>query len=306
MTAPRTPEQRARFVRSAAAELDIAPELAEQLLFLSESARAHARTGRISESAVRDLLDCLLDDDVCRHGWWVADSGDAALWRLLSTTARPPQDVGPAVLHAAALARDGEIDEALDVLAGVIRPGEFRRSAIELAADLADDSGQAVLAWSYVVRLGLAGRDAEWGALRCVLGCTPQGPCDRSQLAGAAHARWLRQRIARWARCPWSGAAEPYDGVEAGYLAARRSVLPTGERDLLERWVDTPWTAVTIRETDRWQCVVTGADGRRRTSGWEGTAPVDAVLGAVLRCRVLPTLVPAEHLVVRSTLPPPW
>lgn len=306
MTAPRTSEQRARFVRSAAAELDIAPELAEGLLFLSESARQHARTGRTGADAVQQLLDRLLDDDLSRHGWWIADPGDTALWQLLSRTARPPRDVGPAVLLAAAAARGDEIDRALDVLAEVIRPGEFRRSAIELAADLADDAGQAVLAWSYVVRLGLGGHDAEWGALRCVLGCTQRGPCDRSRLAGAAHARWLRQRIARWARHPWSGSDEPHEGAEAGYLAARRSVVPAGERELLERWAGTPWTTVTVHETAPWQAVLSGPDGRRRTAGWESAAPPDAVPGAVLGCRLLPTLVPGEDLVVRSTLPPPW
>lgn len=306
MTAPRTPEQRARFVRSAASELDVAPELAERLLVLSEAARRHARTGRTDPGTARELLDCLLDDDVCRHGWWVVEPGGDAFWRLLSGTAPPPRDVGPAVLVALAAARADEIDRALEVLAGVIRPGEFRRSAIELAADLAEDAGRAVLAWSYVLRLGLAGQDAGWSALRCVLRCSAQGPCDRSQLGGAVHARWLRQRIARWARRPWSGTAEPHDDAEAGYLAARRAVLPAGERELLARWVDTPATVVTVQQTDRWQAVLTASDGRVRAAGWESAAPADAVPGAVLRCRLLPTLVPAEHLIVRSTLPPPW
>lgn len=306
MTTPRTPEQRARFVRFAASELDVAPELAERLLFLSESSRSHDRTGGTEVGTVRLLLDCLRDDDVCRHAWWVTEAGGTALWRSLSTAARPPDDVGPATVWAFAAARADALDEALDVLARVIRPGEFRRSAIELAADLAEDAGQAVLAWSYVLRLGLAGRDAEWSALRCVLGCTPQGPCERSRLAGVVHARWLRHRIARWARRPWSGTVEPHDDAVPGYLAARRSVVPAGERDLLERWVDAPVVPVTVSRTDRWQALVVGADGLRRTVGWENAAPPDAVPGATLSCRLLPTLVPTEHLAVRSTLPPPW
>ena len=53
----RSPEQRARFVRAAASDLDIAPELAERLLLLSESAlsttaraastTAHPRAARL-------------------------------------------------------------------------------------------------------------------------------------------------------------------------------------------------------------------------------------------------------------------
>lgn len=307
MTAPRTPEQRARFVRSVASELDVAPELAERLLFLSEASRRHVRSGgRTEPGTVRRLLDCLLDDEVCRHAWCVVEPGDTGLWRQLLAVARPPRDVGPAMLLAFAAARGDAVDEALDVLAGVIRPAEFRRSAIELAADLAEDAGQAALAWSYVVRLGVGGRDADRDALRCVLGCSPQGPCDRAQLAGAAHARWLRHRIARWVRRPWSGTAEPYDAVEAGYLAARRFVVPAGERELLGRWVDVSPEDVTVLETSRWRAILNGPDGLRRTAGWESAAPPDAAPGATLRCRLLPTLVPGEHLAVRATLPPPW
>ena len=305
MTAPRTPEQRARFVRSVASELDVAPELAERLLLLSESSRRHARNGRTEPTRIRQLLDHLLDDDLCRHAWCAVDPGDTGLWRQLLDAARPPRDVGPAVLLAFAAARADAVDEALDVLAGVLRPGEFRRSAIELAADLAEDAGQAVLAWSYALRLGESGRNGRWDALRCVLGCAPHGPCERSRLAGAAHARWLRHRIARWARRPWSGTVEPADAV-AGYLAARRSVVPAGERELLERWVAAPSAEVTVLATDHWQAVLSGPDGARHTAGWESAAPPDAVPGATLTCRLLPTLVPGEFLAVRATLPPPW
>ena len=138
MSMTRSPEQRARFVRAAATDLDTAPELAARLLFLSETARQHAGSGaRPSDSAVRALLDCLLDDEVCRHGWWVADEGEA-LWRLLIRLARPPRDVGPAVLLAMALARRDAVDEALGVLLGAMRAGEFRRPAVECAAELAE------------------------------------------------------------------------------------------------------------------------------------------------------------------------
>lgn len=307
MTAPRTPEQRARFVRSAASDLDIAPELAERLLLLSEAARSHARAGgRTDARTVRALLDCLLDDDVCRHAWRVAAVEDDWLWRSLRKVARPPRDVGPAVLLAVALACGGAAGQALEVITDVVRTGEFRRSAIELAADLAEDAGRPDLAWSQVVRLGLADQDEGWSALRCVVGCSGRGQCARSRLAGVTHARWLRQRIARWARRPWSGSAGEVPEPDAGYLAARRSILPLGERQLLERWAQVRPGAVTVLNTGRWEAVVSVRDGVRRVAGWESRPPPTAVAGSELTCWLLPTLVPDEHLLVRSTLPPPW
>lgn len=307
MTAPRTPEQRARFVRSAASDLDIAPELAERLLLLSESARSHARAGgRTDARTVRALLDCLLDDDVCRHAWRVAAVEDDGLWWSLRQVARPPRDVGPAVLLAVALACGGAAGQALEVITEVIRPGDFRRSAIEVAADLAEDAGRPDLAWAQVVRLGLADQNEGWSALRCVVGCSGRGQCARSRLAGVTHARWLRQRIARWARRPWSGGDGEVPQPAAGYLAARRSVLPPGERQLLERWAQVRPGSVTVLDSGRWEAVVAAGDGVRRVAGWESGAPPAAVAGAELACWLLPTLVPDEHLLVRSTLPPPW
>src|SRR3954447_14186866 len=139
MTAPRSPEQRARFVRVTASDLDIAPELAERLLMLSESARRHTCTGALDDRTTRVLLDSLVDDDLCEHAWRVAGGEGEALWRALFESARPPLDVGPAVLLAVALARRGAADEALDILREVVRPGEFRRTAIEILAELAED-----------------------------------------------------------------------------------------------------------------------------------------------------------------------
>lgn len=307
MTAPRTPEQRARFVRSAASDLDIAPELAERLLLLSESARSHARAGgRTDARTVRALLDCLLDDDVCRHAWRVAVVEDDGLWRSLRRVARPPLDVGPAVLHAVALAGGGAAGQALEVITEVVRAGEFRRSAIEVAADLAEDAGRPDLAWAQVVRLGLTDQYEGWSALRCVVGCSGRGQCARSRLAGVTHARWLRQRIARWARRPWSGGDGEVPQPAPGYLAARLSVLPPGERQLLERWAKVRPESVTVLDSGRWEAVVAAGDGVRRLAGWESGAPPTAVAGAELACWLLPTLVPGEHLLVRSTLPPAW
>ncbi len=84
----RSPEQRARFVRVAASDLDVAPELAERLLFLSESARDHARDGSVDDGTVSELLDSLLDDELCQHAWWVAGAEGEDLWRFLLRSAR--------------------------------------------------------------------------------------------------------------------------------------------------------------------------------------------------------------------------
>ncbi len=317
----RSPEQRARFVRAAASDLDIAPELAERLLFLSESARDHARSGRVHEDTVRLLLDALLDDELCRHAWRVAGAEGEDLWRLLLRSARPPQDVGPAVLLGVALARRGAADEALAVLGDVTRPGEFRRSAIELLADLAEDAGRPVLAWIQVKRLGLAEPDAEWSALRCVLGCSPQRQCERSRLAGVMHARWLRERLSRWARRPWSGgelgsveplaprgarSAEPWRAAIADYIAVRRAVLPVGELQLLEQWAQARRGRVTVMETSPWEGVILDDGGDCRVVGWESTASSYVPVGSELNCWILPTFVPAEHLLVRWMVPTPW
>jgi hypothetical protein len=320
MTAPRTPEQRARFVRVTASDLDVAPELAEQLLLLSESARAHSRSGGLDDGATHELLKMLADDELCRHAWRVAGSEGEALWRLLFRSASPPRDVGPALLLAVALGRRGAADEAMDVLTEVVRPGEFRRPAIEMLAELAEDAGQPALAWAQVTRLGLAEPDADWGTLRCVLGCSSRRQCERSRLAGVMHARWLRARLSRWSRRPWSGGyldpeigrgPEPGTPIEAwqaaigGYVAARGAVLPVGERELLERWSRVERARVTVMETTPWEGVVLDESGDCRLVGWE-TASSYLPVGSELSCWVFPTLVPAEHLVVRWLVPAPW
>ena len=319
MTAPRNPEQRARFIRVTASDLDIAPELAEQLLLLSEAARARARTGALDGGAIARLLDALLDDELCRHAWRVAATEGEVLWRSLLRSASPPRDVGPGELLAVALARRGAADEAMDVLAGVIRPGEFRPMAIEVLAELAEDAGQPLLAWTQVLRLGLAEADRDWGTLRCMLGCSPRRRCERSRLAGAMHARWLRARLSRWSRRPWSGGDLDPENVAApgtrtgawrsaigGYVAARSSVLPVGERQLLDQWSTVERARVTVRETSPWEGVVLDATGECRLVGWDNNASSHQPVGSELSCWVLPTLVPREHLLVRWIVPTPW
>jgi hypothetical protein len=322
MTAVRNPEQRARFIRAAAADLDIAPEIAERLLVLSEAARAYARgDGQVEPETLHALQDCLLDDDVSRHGWWVAAAEGEQLWRRLLESSPAPFDVGPAVLLAAGLARHGAADEALRTLIGVLRPGEFRRSAIELAAELSEDAGQPELAWRQVTRLGLADPDADWAALRCVLGCSRHRRCPRSGLSGVTHARWLRHRIARWSRRPWSsgepGATDPpphrteppppdWSGVVGGYLATRSALLPAGEQELLRHWLQVRWAPVTVIESTRWEGTVLDEHGRRRHVGWETAAPPSVSVGDTMACRLLPTLLPAESLLVRTTVATQW
>lgn len=317
----RSPEERARFVRAAASDLDIAPELAERLLFLSESAREHVRSGDVDDGRVRALLECLLDDELCQHAWWVAAAEGEILWRLLLRSARPPFDVGPAVLLGVSLSRRGAAEEALDVLERTARPGEFRRSAVELLADLAEDAGRPALAWAQVERLGLAEPDAEWGALRCVLGCSQRRQCERSRLAGVMHARWMRDRLSRWARRPWSSGAlgvgepavpraergmEPWRAGIGDYIAARTSILPPGERELLEQWSRVQRCRVMVMVTAPWEGVVLDSAGDCLVVGWETTAASSVPVGSEVSCWLLPTLVPAEHLLVRWMVPAPW
>jgi hypothetical protein len=318
MTAPRNPEQRARFIRVTASDLDIAPETAGQLLALSEAAREYARTGALDNGARGKLLDALLDDDLCRHVWRVAANEGEVLWRSLLRSASPPRDVGPAVLLAVALARRGAADEALHVLADVVRPAEFRPAAIEMLAELAEDAGRPLLAWTQVMRLGLAEPDRDWGTLRCVLGCSSRRHCERSRLAGAMHARWLRARLSRWSRRPWSGGDRDSDSAAApgtrtrawrsaigAYVAARSAVLPVGERELLEQWSTVQRARVTVIESSPWEGVVLDGTGECCLVGWESNTSSQPV-GSELSCWVLPTLVPGEHLLVRCMVPKSW
>jgi hypothetical protein len=46
--------------------------------------------------------------------------------------------------------------------------------------------------------------------------------------------------------------------------------------------------------------------GDCRVIGWESTASSFVPVGSELSCWILPTLVPAEHLLVRWMVPTPW
>lgn len=325
MSSPRAPEQQARFVRSTAADLDVAPELAERLLMLSEAARrleAHER--QISAGEVRVLLGVLLDDELCRHAWWVAAVEGERLWRMLVERARPPLDVGPAVLLAVSLARRGAADEAFAVIRDAVRQREFRRAAIEVGIDLAEDAGRPDLAWDLVIKLGRPEPVTEWGALWCVVGCSDRGGCPRSRLVGAAHARWLRRRLHRWSRRPWSGCipprsagevereprlradvADPLASAAAGYLHSRATLLPPGEAGLLRLWSRVRRRRLTVLEAGAFELLVDD-HGTRRLAGWDEMAPAGVTPAMAVDGWLLPTLVPAEDLLVCSATPPPW
>ena len=312
-------------MRSTAADLDVSPELAARLLTLSDGARRHeAHDGRIDAGDVRGLLEVLLDDELCRHGWWVAAVEGERLWRLLVERSRPPHDIGPAVLLAVSLARRNAADEALAVIRAAIRPREFRRSAIEIGIDLAEDAGRPDLAWDLVVKLGRPDPVAQWGALWCVLVCSGGRSCPRSRLVGATHARWLRRRLYRWARRPWSGCmpAHSSGGAEpelrlrryeedpvalaaAGYLASRASLLPAGERRLLSLWSGVRRRRLAVVESGPFELVVDDG-GRRRVAAWDDIAPSGVAAGRAVDGWLLPTLVPSEHLLVASVPPAPW
>ena len=79
-----------------------------------------------------------------------------------------------------------------------------------------------------------------------------------------------------------------------------------GERELLERWSTVEQAQVTVIETAPWEGVVLDGTGECRLVGWESSASSHQPVGSEFSCRVLPTLVPDEHLLVRWTVPTPW
>jgi hypothetical protein len=83
-------------------------------------------------------------------------------------------------------------------------------------------------------------------------------------------------------------------------------VLPAGERELLERWSTVEQARVTVIETSPWEGVVLDRTGECQLVGWESSASSHQPVGSELSCWILPTLVPAEHLLVRWVVPTPW
>lgn len=311
MTLVRSVDQRAAFIRSAAADLDVAPKRAERLLALSEAARDRSRAGPIEPARRRWLLDVLADDELCRHAWWVAAAEGESLWWELLTDAEPPRDAGPAVLLAVALAARGAGDHAFELIRRVIATHAAQPSVLELGIDLAEDAGRADLAWSWVQRLDGGISDERWSDLRRAAGF------DRAALrdAGAmVHARWLRRRTDRWARRRWSPlpapdpaegtvAADPVAAAALDYLEGRRSLLPIEDRDVLNLWARAARGHFSVVRAGRREVVLEGP-GRRHIAGWECPAVRKPEPGAVVDGWLLPTLAAGRSLFVASSRPP--
>jgi hypothetical protein len=336
MSTPRTPAQRLHFVESAH-DHDVPAALAHRLLELSEAARAFAADrGSLTEASRSRLLAELRDDVVCEHARLVAAEEGEQLWRELLGGASPPDDVGPALLLAVSLEARCAADEARDVIDAVLRPGDYRRWALELGVDLAQDGGRPERAWELLGRLGVDRRIARYSTLRCVVFCTVEDGCAVARRPGIVRARWLWQRARDWVRCPWSELYPSQDERQLllaeggplaelvrehrslpgigpmsqglfGYLRRRWRLLPTGERDLVLRWLRTPWRRYSVVETRERELVLADAYGQSHVAGTEdvradGTwSPGDMVSGWLL-----PTPVPEERLFVLNTAPAAW
>lgn len=314
MPVPRTADQRAAFVRTTVAELDVAPDLAERLLALSEAGRAREISGHLDDVRRRWLLAELLDDELCRHAWWVAAAEGELLWRELLDSARPPHEAGPALLVAVALATRDASDAAFELIRHALRSCRQRRSLLELGVDLAEDAGSAELAWSWVTRLGVDEADGRWADLRLVAAGHRGRGAGRS--AGIVHARWLRRRADRWTRRSWSPlsgappdpaesriAADPVAAAAVDYLRGRSPLLPLVEKDLLRRWARTARRHFTVARLGQDRLVLEDS-GRPRVVGWEGDAPSELARPAVVDGWLLPTLVAGEGLFVSCSRPP--
>ena len=338
MPRPRTPGQRVQFLVSARSELDISPILARRLLELSEAARRHsADPSWLHRSRGLWLLDELGDDALCEHARLVAADEGEQLWRELLARSKPPDDVGPALLLAVSLDARCAADEAYDVLRPVVRPGECRRWAFDLAMDLTEDGGDPRLALDALDRLGVDRDRPRYSALHCLVHCAPHGDCPSMRLAGAARARWLWGRAKRWVRLPW---ADMQIGAEAdhlliaeggaladvvrefaalrgpgpmsrglfGYLRARWARLPSAERDLLLRWIRVRWRRFTVLDATPYELVLADEAGDQAVAAAAEETPADRTWasGDIVSGWLLPTAVPAEHFFVVNNTPAAW
>lgn len=336
MSRPRGPIQRADFLSSVTTELGLSAMQARRLLDLSEAARRHElEPASLDRAGAEALLIDLLDDGLCSHARLIAAQEGEPLWRDLLARAKPPQDVGPALLLAVALDARCAGDEAYQVLRSVLRPGESRRWIVEFASELAEDGGRPEEAWELLGGLGADVGRSRHSPLRCLVDCVPTR-CPAVRLQAAAQARWLWQRARRWVQRPW---ADLRSGDEAGllliaeggplaqlvrehgplrgtgpmsrglfgYLRARWRLLPDTERDLLLRWLRTRWRHYTIVEATPYELVVYDEAGVRYVAGTEEVLsrrswePGDQVCGWLL-----PTVASDEHVFVLNTAPTAW
>jgi len=336
MSRPRIPAQRLRFAESARYH-DLPAALACRLLEMSEAARAFAADrGSLTEARRSRLLAALRDDAFCEHARLVAAEEGEQLWRELLGRATSPDDVGPALLLAVSLDARCAADEARDVIDAVLRPGDYRRWALEFGVDLAQDGGRPEWAWELLGRLGADRRIARYSTLHSVVFCTVEDECAAARRPGAVRARWLWQRARDWVRCPWSelypsederqlllaeggplaelvrehgslpGIGPMSQGLFA-YLRRRWRLLPADERELLLRWLRTQWRRYSVVEAREQELVLADAYGQCHVAGTEdvradGTwRPGDMVSGWLL-----PTAVPEESLFVLNTAPAAW
>jgi hypothetical protein len=337
MPTPRTPAQRLRFVQSATGDHSVSAALAQRLLELSEAARAFsADRGWLDRARRARLLAELRDDKFCDRARLVAADEGEQLWRELLSRARPPDDVGPALLLAVALDTRCAADEARDVIDPVLRPGEYRRWALELGMDLAQDGGRPERAWELLARLGVDRRIARYDTLRCVVSCDPENGCDPARFAATVRARWLWQRAREWVSRPWSelhlGADErelilaeggplaelvreqgalrgvgPMSQGLLGYLRQRWRLLPENERGLLLRWLRVQWRRYSVVESREYHLVLVDAYGQHHVAGTEEVR-ADATWGPgdMVSGWLLPTSSPGERLFVLNTAPAAW
>jgi len=331
------PAQPLRFLQSATRDHDVPAPLARRLLELSDAARAFDADRAWLDSARRHrLLAELRDDTLCEHARLMAPDEGEQLWRELLSRARPPDDAGPALLLAISLDARCAADEARDVLDAVLRPGEYRRWALELAIDLAEDGGRPDRAWELLGRLGADRRMARYGTLHCVVFCTAELGCPAARRPATVRARWLWQRARKWAAYPWSelhlGGDEqellraeggplaellqehgslqgtgPMSRGLFGYLRRRWRLLPEDERKLVLRWLRVQWRRYLVVETRDYELVVSDAYGQTHTAGTEEIKADRTWLpGDMISGWLLPTSAPDERLLVLNTAPAAW
>jgi hypothetical protein len=337
MSAPRTPPQRRLPTHAAAPGRDLPEALARRLRVLADDARAFdADPGSLTEARRDRLLRELRDDALCEHARLLAADEGERLWRELLSRSRPPDDVGPALLLAVSLDSRCAADQAWDALDQVLRPGAYRRWALELGVDLAQDAGRPDRAWALLELLGVDRRIARYETLRCVVSCTADRGCGAARLAGVVRARWLWQRAREWAsssRARWQLGDDERELVLAeggqladlvreqgslrgigpmsqglfGYLRCRWRLLPEGERDVALRWLRTRWHRYAVVEAHEYELVLTDAYGQRHRAGTEDIlASRIWHAGDVVSGWLLPTAVPDQRLLVLNTAPAAW
>jgi hypothetical protein len=316
---------------------DVSAGLAERLHHLSDAALAFAADHRwLDTSRRRWLLAELRDDRLCEKARLVAANEGEDLWRELLSGALPPDDVGSALMLAVSLDARCAADEARDVIDAVLRPGEYRRWALEFGFDLAQDGGRPERAWCLLERLAADRRLVRFRTLGSIVDCTDPGASPHGIRTGVLRARWLWQRARHWVNLPWSelhlsederqmlileggplaefvrehGSPRGVGPMSQGlfsYLRARWRLLPDSERELLLRWLCTPWRRHLVIETRADEFVLADAYGRHHLAGAEDLrADRTWRPGDMISAWLLPTSQPEEHLIVLNTARAAW